>query len=103
MQALCLQLRRGHWDAAAGRHVKLRGPVTFPLYLDLTPHVGLAAESADGVIADDGSAASRARLPPASSSTMGSIFLRQLDQVTGPLMLDATNAMHSISWLAPTL
>ena len=81
-QALCLQLGRGHWDAAAGRHLKLRGPVTFPLYLELTPLVGLAASPAVGPSADDGLAASNAQRQPRSSSSMGSIFLRTLDQVT---------------------
>ena len=83
LQALCLQLRRGHWDAAAGRHVKLRGPVKFPLQLDLAPFTGLAASPADKARANDESAAGSTRSRPrSSSSSMGSIFLRQLDQAT---------------------
>ncbi len=81
-QALCLQLRRGHWDAATGRHVKLRGPVTFPLHLDLTPYVGLAASPADKASTGGKSAAGGAGRQPRSSSSMGSMFLRQLDLVT---------------------
>ncbi len=91
-QALCLQLRRGHWEAAAGRHVKLRGPVAFPLYLDLTPFVGLAASSADRTSADAGPPASGARRQPRSSSSVGSIFLRQLDQVTSSVFRPVRNA-----------
>ena len=82
MQVLSLQLRRGHWDAAAGHHVKLRGPVAFPLHLDLKPFVGLAASSTDEVRDNHDSAAGGVRSQPrSSSSSMGSIFLRQLDQV----------------------
>ena len=82
-QMLCLQLRRGHWDAVSGRRVKLQGPVAFPLHLNLAPFTGWADASVGGP--QGGHAlpvGGGCRAPPASASLMGSVFLRQLDEVT---------------------
>lgn len=37
-KTLCLHLRRAYWGSS-GRHIKLSGPVHFPLKLDVSPHM----------------------------------------------------------------